>query len=54
VAVHKVVVPVSRLKSATRDISFLTPGVDDTWASCPTLCRGIWVRSKKAGFRCCS
>jgi len=31
----------------------VTQGVGDTWASCPTLLRGIWARSRRAGFRCC-
>jgi len=30
----------------------VTPGVGDTWASCPTLLRGIWSRSRRGGFRC--
>ena len=32
----------------------VTRGVGDTWATCPTLLRGIWARSKRAGFRCWS
>ena len=31
----------------------VTQGVGDTWATCPTLLRGIWDRSRRAGFRCC-
>jgi len=29
---------------------FVTQGVGDTWATCPTLFRGIWTWSKMAGF----
>jgi len=56
VAVRSVVVPApqpepaSRLKSVTRDVRFLRSD-GDTWVSCPTLLRGIWARSKRAGFR---
>ena len=32
----------------------VTKGVNDTWATCPTLLRGIWARRRRAGFRCCT
>ena len=32
----------------------VTQGVGDTWATCPTLLRGTWARSRRAGFRCWS
>jgi len=32
----------------------VTQGVGGTWATCPTLLRGIWTRSRRAGFRCWS
>ena len=32
----------------------VTQGVGDTWPTCPTLLRGIWDRSRRAGFRCWS
>jgi len=32
----------------------VTQGVGGTWATCPTLLRGIWARSRRAGFRCWS
>jgi len=32
----------------------VTQGVGDTWATCSTLLQGIWVRSRRAGFRCWS
>ena len=32
----------------------VTQGVGCTWATCPTLLRGIWARSRRAGFRCWS
>ena len=32
----------------------LTQGVGDTWQTCPTLLRGIWAQSRRAGFRCSS
>jgi len=32
----------------------VTRGVGDTWATCPRLLRGIWARSRSAGFRCWS
>jgi len=32
----------------------VTRGVGDTWATCPTLLRDIWARSRRAGFRCWS
>jgi len=46
--------PASRLRSVMRDVSFLqvTQGVGDTWATFQTLLRGIWVRSRRAGFCC--
>jgi len=31
----------------------VTQGVGDTWATCPTLLRGIWDRSRRAGFCSC-
>ena len=31
----------------------VTQGVGDAWATCPTLLRGIWAQSRRAGFRCC-
>jgi len=40
---------VRRVTSASCEV---TRGVGDTWAICPTLLRGIWVRSKRPGFRC--
>jgi len=61
VAVRRVAVPaphrsqqaasgVRRVMSASSEV---TQGVGDTWATCPTLLRGIWVRSRRAGFRFC-
>ena len=62
VVVRRVFVPTShpgpenRLKSGERDVNFLR----SDWrcrlyvSACPTLLRGMWARSKKAGFRCCS
>jgi len=48
--------PESRLSSAMRDVSFceVIQGVGDTWATFPTLLRGIWARSRRAGFCCWS
>jgi len=42
--------PASRLKSATRDASFLQSDsrCGDTWATCPVLLRGIWIQSRRA------
>ena len=44
--------PASRFRSGTRDVSFLRSdsGVGGTWATCPTLLRGIWARNRRAGF----
>jgi len=36
-----------RVMSASCEV---TQGVGDTWATCPTLLRGIWARSSRAGF----
>jgi len=36
-----------RMMSASCEV---TQGVGDTWAACPTLLRGIWARSRSAGF----
>ena len=41
---------VRRVMSASCEV---TQGVGDTWATCPTLLRGISTRSRRAGFRCC-
>jgi len=32
----------------------VTQGVSDMWATCPMLLWGIWSRSRRAGFHCCS
>ena len=32
----------------------VTHGVSDSWATCPTLLRGIWARSRRTGFCCWS
>jgi len=32
----------------------VTQGVGGTWATCPTLLRGIWARGRMAGFHCCT
>jgi len=39
---------VRRVMSASCEV---TQGVSDTWATCPTLLRGIWARTRRAGFR---
>jgi len=50
--------PASRLRSATRDVSFLRNDsrcrryVGDL-STCPTLLRGIWAGRRMAGFRSC-
>jgi len=46
----------NHLRSATRDASFLqsVSSVGGTWVTCPALLRGIWARSRRAGFRCWS
>jgi len=62
VAIRRVVAPApqpepaSRLRRAMRDVSFceVTRGVGDTWATFPMLLRGIWARSRRAGFCCWS
>ena len=59
VAIHRVVAPAPQpepasLSGARRVMSAsceVTQGVGDTWATCPTLLRGIWARSRRAGFR---
>ena len=60
-ALRNVVAPASQPEPASRlnlrvrhvmsDFCEVTRGDGDTWASCPTLLRGIWVRSSEAGFR---
>ena len=44
--------PASHLQSATRDVSFLRSNsrCPYTWATCPTLLRGIWAGAEEQGF----
>jgi len=43
----------SRVQTVVSTFCEVTRGVGGIWVSCPTLVRGMWARSKKAGFRCC-
>jgi len=40
----------SRVQRMMSTFCEVTRGVGDTWVSCPTLLRGIWGRTKRAGF----
>ena len=42
--------PVQRYSEVFGFVSDLYLG---SWTTCPTLLRGIWVRSRRVGFRCC-
>ena len=43
----------SRVQRVMSTFCEVTRGFGDTWATCPTLHRGIWDRNKRARFRCC-
>jgi len=58
VAVRRFVAPAPQPEPASRLLARrvmsasceVTQGVGDTWATCPTLLRGFWARSRRSGF----